>query len=256
MRRITLVTALLIAGAPAARTQDADQEIVSGFLGGSSPSPAVTVTEPAVGATQAPRRHARGGASRSRTATGRARQAAGKAFVGPLSLPVRFPLPVPLAVPAQPHPGTLASPAARWTHPLAIGAGLTPVLLSAIAAGILRRRRRTARVLPPPAAAPDASAAMDRVPAEDSVTRTLRPNRESELARRYGSGRGEIHLARALGKAPDVRIRRIRTLAAGTEHPVGDTDMARDLRMGTGEVRLAIRLQQLSAPDATGRREA
>jgi hypothetical protein len=254
MRKFTAVLVLTVALCAPGRGQEADQEIVSGFLGGSSLPPP---TGDVAGAEQVSQTSTRGETTadhRSRKpGKSRRRNTAARKMVGPLPLPIRIDRPVTPVMPA-PQPGGLATAFAdaQWTHPAAIGAGLVPVVLAALLAGIRTIRRgsfaRSSMSIPPglrevPAAAIHPEAALE--PAAPPATGSP----ETAMARRYGTGKGEIRLARNIGRMPDASIRRMQALAASPERSTGDTGIARDLRMGTGEVRLAMRLQQLSGSD-------
>jgi|WetSurMetagenome_2_1015567.scaffolds.fasta_scaffold51942_2 hypothetical protein len=243
MRKWIFGIGLLVAATAAASAQDARDEIVTGFQGGTTLPAAGDDTIISSDSAQlpgaAPAMHHRRSTLRSRR----------------MQPVVKTPL-RPIIIPRPPEP---AQPAERvtlwgsvqWGHPLAIGAGLTPVLLAVVLAGFraarIKKAARNAVPRPPSprdGGVPAKSGASLAVPAQ--ADGPVAGNSEARIARQFRTGQGAIRLARLIERSPKSAISRMQEFAVRPDDAGGDAGIARNLHVGRGEVRLARRLQQLA----------
>jgi hypothetical protein len=249
MRRWIIGIGLLVAVSAAAPAQDASDEIVTGFLGGTSQPSAAEDPVLTSGSVHVAGGHA---AVRHRTTIRSTRRT---------QTPVKARTPLqPIIIPRPPEPAPRCDiPAERvtvwgnvqWDHPLAIGAGLTPVLLAAVLAGIrgARSRKAVRSTVPAHACPPDADGPAQRGAAlavAAQAEKHVDGNTEARIARQFRTGQGEIRLARLIERTPKSTIRKMQEFAVRPDDAGGDTGIARNLHVGRGEVRLALRLQQLA----------
>jgi hypothetical protein len=245
MRKWTMILAVAVAAWTAAPARCGEQEIVSGFRGGSSPLEPVPdntgTSVQAADASQASREPGRTPTGKHRSRRASVRRAAGVPL-RPIVIP-RPPL-AAVAAPRKPEEASMLT-GVRWGHPLAIGAGLMP-LAAAVLLLLLRalRMQRQRPVMPMPASFPI-------VAHEESETPVVRIPRTGDApgdgARRHAAGQPELRLARLLERSPNVSVRKINALALDTEADAEGAGIARTLRTGKGEVQLALRLRQLAA---------
>lgn len=153
--------------------------------------------------------------------------------------------PVAQSAPAAPAP--VLRPG--WTHPMAITGGLMPIVVGAVLAGVRflrfrKARRRYAGAAVPPVTGPLPSRRMPLIgPVAAEIAQM--DDGVTGAARRHGTGQGEIRLARLLERGPKGNLKRMTEQLAPAGAAVDDTGLARSLRVGKGEIHLAMRLKGL-----------